>query len=218
MKHEPIEVPKLERINTDLGRMYVTPSGTKLPSVTTILSHAPNESLQEWKKSVGEEEAKKIATRAAMRGTYIHAMCESVLKGTEAPPRNILHQEMWTSFRPLVEQIEKTYAIETPLYSVYLAAAGTVDCVGVWNNRTSIIDFKTSSSVKKAEDISSYFMQCAAYSYMWYERTGMVASQLVIMMAIEDEKPLVFVDDVKKWLPKFIQLSKEYHSLNLQLS
>lgn len=210
MQHEPIKVPKLERVTTEFGRVYVTPEGLHLPSVTTILSYLPNESLREWKRSVGEEEARKISARAAMRGTYIHAMCESVLKGTEAPPRNILHQEMWASFRPLVEQIEKTYAIETPLYSVYLAAAGTVDCVGVWNNRTSIIDFKTSSSVKKAEDISSYFMQCAAYAVMWEEQTGMPIQQLVVLMAVEDEKPIVFVERRDTWIKQFIKLRKQY--------
>lgn len=210
MKHEPIEVPKLERISTELGRMYVTPSGTKLPSVTTILSYAPNESLQAWKNSVGEDEARKIATRAANRGTYIHSMCEHLLKGTDAPPRNILYLDMWKSFRPLVENIEKTHALETQLYSQYLASAGTVDCVGMWNGRLSIIDFKTSTRIKKAEDIGSYFMQCAAYAVMWEELTKMPVSQLVVLMAVEDEQPLVFVEKRNDWIHQFIELRKQY--------
>lgn len=210
MKHEPIEIPRLERVNTEFGRVYVTPEGLRLPSVTTILSHMPNEALEAWKRSVGEEEARKISSRAANRGTYIHSMCESVLKGTEAPPRNILHQEMWNSFRPVVEQIEKTYALETPLYSKYLAVAGTVDCVGVWDNRTSIIDFKTSSRVKKAEDISSYFMQCAAYAVMWEELTGTPVQQLVVLMAVEDASPIVFVERRDAWIKQFMSLRKQY--------
>lgn len=214
MKHEPIEVPKLERISTDLGRMYVTPSGTKLPSVTTILSHAPNESLKEWKKSVGEEEARKIATRAANRGTYIHSMCEHLLKGTDAPKRNILYVDMWNSFKPIVESIETTHALEAPLYSEYLAAAGTVDCVGMWNGRLSIIDFKTSTRVKRADDIHSYFMQCAAYAVMWEELTKMPVPQLVVLMAVEDEQPLVFVEKRNDWIFKFIELRKQYKEAN----
>lgn len=210
MKYEPIEVPTLERRIGKFGRVYVTPEGLELPSVTTVLSHKPNASLDAWRASVGEEEAKKIASRAAHRGTYIHSMCESLLKGTEPPATNLFYTDMWQSFRPLVEQIEVANALEAPLYSRYLGVAGTVDCVGMWNGRLSVIDFKTSSKVKTAEDIPSYFMQCAAYAVMWEELTKRPITQLVVLMAIEDENARVFVEHRDNWIKDFIKLRSEY--------
>lgn len=210
MKYEPIEVPTLERKNGKFGRVYVTPEGVELPSVTTVLSYQPNESLDRWKASIGETEAKRIASRAAHRGTYIHSMCESLLKGTEPPPKNLFYTEMWQNFKPLVEQIGVVNALEAPLYSKYLGVAGTVDCVGVWNDRLSIIDFKTSSKVKNAEDIPSYFMQCAAYAVMWEELTKRPITQLVVLMAIEDENAKVFVEHRDSWIRNFMSLREAY--------
>jgi genome maintenance exonuclease 1 len=117
---------------------------------------------------------------------------------------------MWVSFKPLVERIEEVYALEAPLYSKFLGIAGTVDCVGLWNGRLSIIDFKTSSRVKSAEDIPSYFMQCAAYAVMWEELTKKPITQLVVLMAVEDELPLVFVEHRDNWIKEFMQLRKQY--------
>ena len=210
MKYQPTKLPTLERKTGKFGRVYVTEDGIELPSVTTVLSHKPNKDLDNWKASVGEEEAKRIAARAAHRGTYIHALCEAHIKGTQKPPRDVFNYDMWVSFKPLVEKIEEVYALEAPLYSKFLGAAGTVDCVGLWNNRLSIIDFKTSSRVKSAEDIPSYFMQCAAYAVMWEELTKKPITQLVVLMAVEDESPIVFVEHRDNWVKEFMQLRKQY--------
>ena len=42
-------------------------------------------------------------------------------------------------------------ALEAPLFSRELKMAGRVDCVGIFENRLSIIDFKTSSKFKTEE-------------------------------------------------------------------
>ena len=210
MKYDPIEVPILERRIGKFGRVYVTPEGLELPSVTTVLSHKPNPSLDSWRASIGEAEATKIASRAAHRGTYIHSMCESLLKGTQPPPANMFYADMWESFRPVVEQIEMAHALETPLYSKYLGVAGTVDCVGIWKGRPAIIDFKTSSRVKFASDISSYFMQCAVYAVMWEERTKKPVTQLVVLMAVEDEDARIFIEHRDNWIKPFMLLREEY--------
>lgn len=210
MNYDPIEVPKLERKTGKFGRVYVAPEGDELPSVTTVLSYQPNESLDKWKASIGEDEAKRIASRAAHRGTYIHSMCESLLKGTEPPSKNLFYTEMWQSFKPLIEQIGVVNALETPLYSKFLGVAGTVDCVGIWDGRLSIIDFKTSSKVKTSADIPSYFMQCAAYAVMWEELTKRPITQLVVLMAIEDEAPKVFIEHRDSWIKNFMSLREAY--------
>ena len=42
--------------------------------------------------------------------------------------------------------------------------AGTADCVGVYEGRETIIDFKQSNKPKKAEYIDSWLLQTSAYS------------------------------------------------------
>lgn len=215
-KYEPLDLPKLNRVDGKIRR-YVTPEGNAYPSVTTVFSVLPTPHIDEWKKRVGEEEAERISKRAAQRGTYIHEQCEYLLQGGDKiskPGANVfsgmLYLGQWKTFRPLVNQIGDVLALEAPLYSDKLKVAGTVDCVGYWNGKLSIIDFKTSSRIKKHEDIDSYWMQCSAYSAMLYERTGLQAQQLVILMSVDDEDPLVFVDDVKNWLKRFIDLRKVF--------
>ena len=107
------------------------------------------------------------------------------------------------------EGVTKVYQQEAPLYSKHLGVAGRVDCVGQWNGKDSIIDWKTSRKHKKKEWISSYFMQCAAYAIMWEERTGMPIKQLVVCIA-GDEGSQVFVEDRDNWTEKLIETINEY--------
>ena len=208
-KYNQVALPSLTRDESTGIRHYVTPEGKRYPSVTTILSSGPNKELDDWKNRIGEEEARRIASRAAHRGTYVHSMCEALLKNEQAQ-RNVFYDDIWLSFKPIVEKIGDVYAIETQLYSDYLEVAGTVDCVGFWNGKLSIIDFKTSSRRKTTDDIHSYLMQEAAYAVCWEERTGKPITQLVTLMAVEDETPLVFVEHRDNWVKQFMSLRKSY--------
>ena len=90
------------------------------------------------------------------------------------------------------ENLNKVYSIEAPLYSKHLGVAGRVDCVGMWNGKDSIIDWKTSRKEKKKEWVHGYFMQAAAYAIMWEERTGKPIKQLVVAIA-GDEGAQIFI-------------------------
>ena len=70
---------KLERKEINGKRYYVSPSGRKLPSVTTFLSHFKGDSIQKWRQKVGEEEANRISARAGRRGTKFHSLMESYI-------------------------------------------------------------------------------------------------------------------------------------------
>ena len=214
-RYQPVELPSLVREDGGKnGRRYVTPEGHKYPSVTTIFSVNENHHLAAWRERVGEDEARRISSRAAHRGTHIHSLCEKFIKGDTIEYINPFYKEMWQSLQPIINQIGNVYAIEQPLYSDYLKVAGTVDCVGLWKDRLSVIDFKTSSRVKSEGDIENYFMQCAAYAVMWEERTKQPITQLVILMAIEDEVPRIFLQHRDTWIKKFIELRGRYKALN----
>jgi hypothetical protein len=74
----------------------------------------------------------------------------------------------------------------------------------------SIIDFKTSSKLKKREYIWDYFMQASAYSYMFEERTGIAISDITVLISCESGECQVFQDKRENWIEGFKKLRKQY--------
>ena len=73
---------KLERIDTSAGREYLLPSGTHVPSVTTVLDRTKDKTaLKEWADRVGQEEAIRQKEQAAYIGTWMHTTLEHILEG-----------------------------------------------------------------------------------------------------------------------------------------
>ena len=212
--HEEVDLgySDLDSVTKTKGRHYVDPAGNKYPSITTVLSILSREAIQKWRERVGEEEANRISRVASSRGTKIHNIIEKYIANDPEylqgeMPHNI---QTFKDIQPIVDQnLSKIYSIEAPLYSKHLGVAGRVDCVGVWNGKDSIIDWKTSRKEKKKEWISSYFMQAAAYAIMWEERTGKPIKQLVVAIA-GDMGPQVFIEDRDNWTEKLINTISEY--------
>tara|TARA_B100001093_G_scaffold401525_1_gene389158 strand:+ start:25 stop:723 length:699 start_codon:yes stop_codon:yes gene_type:complete len=195
------------------GRVYTDPNGDTYPSITTVLSILSREAIQAWRARVGEEEANKVSRVASSRGTAVHDLLEKYVDNdpnfSEGIMPNIL-QSFYDVKDVLDTNLNKVYAQEAPLYSKHLGLAGRVDCVGVWDGKNSIIDYKTSRKLKKKEWISSYFMQCAAYAVMWEERTGMPITQLVVMIAVDNESPQVFVEHRDNWIEPLFEVIEQY--------
>lgn len=119
-------------------------------------------------------------------------------------------KEMWNSIKPLLNDINDIYALEQPLYSNHLQVAGTVDCIAKYKGKLSVIDFKSSRRLKTREDIHDYFIQCSAYAVAFEEMTNIPVSKLVILMGVDDEKPLVFNERRDDWIEEFKTLRLEY--------
>ena len=202
---------QLKRVEIDGVRYYDT-GDAKYPSVTTVTGILSSASIQEWRKRVGEEEANRVSARASKRGTQIHSLCEDYLTTGKADP-NPFDMEMFNSLVPSLSLIDNIHALESPLFSHKLKVAGTVDCIAEYDGVLSVIDFKTSGRIKEKKDIPGYFIQTAAYAYMFWEQTGIVPEQLVIVMGVDNEKALVFTEPVKKWLPEFIQVREDFKKL-----
>ena len=85
------QYPTLTRESVAGQRLYATPDGARLPSVTTILDRTkPEESriaLANWKKRVGTERAQQITTEAANRGTRMHTFLEHYVRNGEIRER-----------------------------------------------------------------------------------------------------------------------------------
>jgi len=203
-----VQLPKLQKVTLESGtRFYVTPEGSKYPSVTTVISKRKKEQLREWRERVGEEVAKEISKAATIRGNSFHTNCEQYLN-KEPVTESI--GVMFDRFTPLLDRISDIICLEQHLYSDELRVAGQVDCVGRFDGTLSIIDFKTSSKFKKKEFIWDYFMQATAYSYMFEERTGIKISDLTILITCETGEVQVFQDKRENWIEGFKELREEY--------
>ena len=209
------ELPTVTTETIDRKRFYVTPEGNKYPSITTVLGVRKNKELFEWRQKVGEEVAGYIARTAAQKGTKVHHMCEDYLNNDfdeEKHKKNFFPYCLFTQLKSVLKNVDNIHFQEAGLYSDKYGIAGRVDCIAEYNGKLSIIDFKTSRKFKKREWIKSYFMQTAGYAVMFEERTGIPVSQLVILMAVDGDQPLVFVEKRDDHIHDLIEVINEHSS------
>jgi hypothetical protein len=214
-------MPELQQLPTDEStgeRFYVTPSGKKLPSVTTVLSHFKKKSLIEWRNKVGHEEANKVMYRASTRGTKFHNMLEGYLRNEEHFLDGVM-PDMKQAFRDMQETldlIDNIHYIESPLYSEKLGVAGRTDVIAEFGGVLSIIDFKTSTKQKKEQWIENYFEQGTAYSLMYEELVGNPINQIVILIATDDsDQPQVFIRDKNQYIQNLLEKIHLYKQENI---
>ena len=204
-----------DKTASDGSRRYFTESGAAYPSVTTVLGYQTKDAIMEWRKRVGEEEANKISRQASVRGTKIHKLCEDILNNKEEDTSklSLLEKTTFQSFRPLLDRINNIHAQEIALYSDHLRLAGRVDCIAEFDGKLSVIDFKTSGKPKQKEWITNYFAQAAAYAIMYEERTGIPINRSVILIAVEDSEPQVFIERRDNYVKELLD-ARNYYERN----
>lgn len=199
--------------NTANGRTYVTPSGNKYPSITTILGILSQDSIQAWRKRVGEEEANRISRRAANRGTNLHLVVEKYLNNDPLYlDKQMPHVvELFKSIQPILDdRVDNIHLQEAALYSDKFQIAGRVDCIAEFDGELSVIDFKTSSKHKQESWIPGYFIQMSFYAAAYYEQTGIPIQNEVVVMAVDNDTPQVFVQKTHPWLKELLKVRHEY--------
>jgi len=210
----PKEIPKIEsQTFSDGKRYYVTPEGKKLPSVTTVVGAQKKQAIMEWRRRVGEEVANKISKQATTRGTNMHSLCEYYLNNEPKPPGVVMPdaKEMFISIKPYLNKINNIHYQEVGLWSSQLGLAGRVDCIGEYEGRLTVIDFKTSKKAKDRESILDYFWQCTAYALMYEELIGQPIDELVIIMAVQDSTPLIFKEKTQDHIEGLVKAIDYYH-------
>ena len=207
---------KLTRSNEDGKRIYRTPTGEGYPSVTTVLGILGKEDIAKWRKRVGEEEANRISTQAARRGTAVHKLCEDYLDNNpdyskKHMPANI---QMFNTMKPILdERINNIWYQECFLYSNELQTAGQVDCIAEWDGELAVVDFKTSRKLKKEEWILNYFMQVSFYAKAFEEMTGTPVKKGVVFIGVDNEDPQVFEFNTEDYLDHFRAVRETYKEL-----
>jgi genome maintenance exonuclease 1 len=208
-------LPTLEAETLKSGvRHYKTPTGNIYPSVTTMLSYKDKPWLTEWRESMGAERADKEMKRAAKRGTKVHEIIEKYLNN-ESDPTNGYDPQYIKRFNQLklfLDKVDNIHIQEAALYSDILRIAGRVDCVGEYDGKLSIIDFKTSNNNKDREMVHDYFLQTTAYAIMYYEMTGIPIDNVTILITVERGMvPMVYRDQIDKYVSPLLKRIDEYY-------
>jgi len=223
---ERYQYTKLSRDDSSGKRLYATPQGHKVPSVTTILDKTkPEESriaLANWRKAVGEKKAQEITTEAANRGTRMHKFLEDFVKqgNITDPGTNPFSQQSHKMASIVIAKgmtnVSEVWGSEVPLYFPELYA-GTTDCVGVHSGDQSILDFKQTNKPKKLEYISDYFLQLTAYALAHNEIHGTNIRKGVILMCSKDFEYQEFTlepKDFDYWTEEWCKRVEQYYRLN----
>ena len=210
--HVGNDLKDLKTENIEGKRYYVTPKGNKYVSITSLLGNLSKQSIIEWRRRVGEAEANKISRQASSRGTRVHNICESYIQNQVGILEGELPDaiDMFNSIVPFLDRIDNVHVVEGALYSDELGLAGRTDLIAEFDGNLSVIDYKTSRKPKNWEMCHSYFMQGAFYAYAYEELTGTPLNNIIIIMAVENDKPLLFRETRDRWLSPLKQVITKY--------
>ncbi len=193
-------------------RHYESPTGSLLPSVTTVLSLLSDAGIKAWRRRVGEVEADKIMDYSAKTGTEMHSIIEDYLNNrADEAEKNPRALKLFEQMKPELKRINNIIAQEVPLYSDKLGVAGRVDCVAEFDGKLSIIDFKSSRKKKQKSWIKKYFLQATAYSIMFEELCGKKVDQIVILISADDETVDVYIEDKCDYIDHLKLVIEDYY-------
>ena len=167
-------------------RLYLTPDGESLPSVTTVLSKTKDKSgLDRWRKRVGEKTAEKIIADSSRIGTALHLFIEHYVNEHAYKDLTEVGVQAEKMAQVIIDEglkdIDEVWGSEVHLY-LPGKYAGTTDMVGLYKGRPAIIDFKQTNKPKKREWVQDYLMQLAAYAQAHNHLFGTEIDQGVILM------------------------------------
>ena len=208
------------------GSRHYNLDGANLPSVTTILKATQSEEdkagIAAWKERVGHKEAERIKNEASRRGSAMHSYIEQFLFGKFN--LDLLEEENKSKKMAikiidcgLKNKLSEIWGAEATVYypGKY---AGTADCIGIYDGKETILDFKQSNKPKKEEYIEDYFLQLGAYSLAHNTVYNSNITQGVILLCTVDR---LFQDfkiegnELINFQNKFLERVEQfYHQLN----
>ena len=215
------EYHTLKQINEGGKRVYETPNGDKVPSVTTILSKTKDMThLNEWKQRVGEQVAQRIVKEASGIGSAMHNNLEKFLSGEQrVPGTNLVHVQANKMANQIIQNalvhVDEVWGIEQALYFPGLYS-GTTDLVGQYKGNPAIMDFKQTNKPKKKEWVEDYFLQLVAYSEAHNEVYGTNIREGHIFMCSRDLNYQQFdlePTHYQYWLDQWLARVEQYYKL-----
>jgi genome maintenance exonuclease 1 len=240
----------IQRIdNEDFIRTYRTINNDIYASVTSMLSlTGNNDFLDYWKQKLarnqqwtntniygkdklskeeltelGERLGSQIAKSSAESGNYMHDTLEQYVLGNELSYNGDKGFLVENIVPALNEHLGKVHLVEGQLWSDRLEVAGTLDLLGYWKGKLSIIDYKNSLKPRREKYNIRYYIQSCIYAIMVKERYGIWPDYIVILVSINDKfsniKFQEFRVPVAKYISKVVERIKLYreHEIYFQL-
>jgi len=208
--------------STDQGSRTYDVEGTKLPSVTTILSRTKDQSfLDRWRAKVGYEEAERIKNLSSKRGTSMHKFIEKHITGAGYDDLTEIGQQAKPMAQKIIDigltPVSEYYGSEVSLHYPGLYA-GSTDLVCIHNGKETIADFKQANKPKREEWIEDYFLQISAYAMAHDYIHGSNIEQGVIMVCTPDLYYQEFKFDgemMQKYRHQFLQRLSQFYGQNV---
>jgi len=204
---------KYTRQEEDGSRTYNV-GDKKIPSVTTILSATQSDEkkagLDAWRARVGYQEAARITSQAALRGTEMHYVLENYIDGRgylNLSPEGAQARLMAHEIVNNLDLLKVVWGNEVSLAYDDLWA-GATDVVGIYDNQPTIIDFKQSNKPKREEFVEDYYYQIAAYSLAHKKQYGLITQGLICIctkdIVYQEFKmsPEMLNEYEKKWMSR----------------
>ncbi|MGD1919864.1 MAG: hypothetical protein ACFCAD_13820 [Pleurocapsa sp.] len=200
---------KPQYVTIDRKRHYSF-EGVAYPSVTGILSATKpardRQALQNWRRRVGYQQAQKITTKAAKRGTSVHSAIKYYLR-QQPVPEDIDDNPFWHSILPVLDRIDRVHLDESAIYHSEEGYAGCYDCLGEWQGKLCVFDWKTASKPKKQEWIVDYCLQVAAYISAVNHFYRVNIQQGIVAIALDSQPAQLFVleaEDLADYQQQFL--------------
>ena len=193
------------------------------PYLSATQSPEKKAGLDRWRERVGYQEAARITSQAALRGTEMHYVLENYIDG-----RGYINlSEDGAKARLMAHEIVNNLDLLKEVWGneVSLAYedrwAGATDVVGLYDDKPTIIDFKQSNKPKREEFVEDYYYQIAAYSLAHKEQYGPITQGLICICTKDvlyqefkmNEFKLKEYED--KWLERVIDTMIDKNTLRL---
>ena len=192
-------------------------------SAASVIATGDKSGITQWRRKVGPAQADAIVQESTLIGSAVHEAIENYLNGDswdnfEETHDQLLAQKISEKFvNDGLNGITEIWGLEVGLLLDNLYA-GTADCVGLYQDIPTLIDFKTAKKIKKREWIEDYFLQGCAYANAHNVMFGTNIEQIVILMvdrnAIFQEfivRPTEFNFLTRKWKNRLIEFDKKYN-------
>jgi len=217
----PYDYKNYTRNDHDGPRTYNV-KDKKVPSVTTILSGTQSEekrkSLEAWRDRVGHEEAARITSQAATRGTEMHYVLEQYMNGVgylNLAEDGHLPRMMAHTIIKNLNDLSEVYGTEINL-AYDDRWAGSADLICQYKDRPTIGDFKQSNKPKREEWIEDYFYQIGAYSLAHKKQYGDIEQGVVLVCTKDLYFQEFFMDKnmLKKYEDLWLKKVDDYFKIN----
>jgi ATP-dependent exoDNAse (exonuclease V) beta subunit len=210
----------IKRIDKAGKRLYETPQGHAVPSVTTILNATKDKTaLIEWRKRVGPKLATEITTEAAGVGTRMHKYLEDYIqsgvwsKAGSNPYAAQAHKMATIIKEKAMVDLDEIWGSEINLWMPQMYA-GTSDLIAVYKGQPAICDFKKTNKPKKEEWVDDYYLQLTAYAEAHnaiYDTNICEGHIFMCSRNLEYQQFDISPEDYKKWKHEWYERVYSYY-------